>query len=301
MYAGDFTSSATAATNLLKDDPNYFIAYLPLAIAALARGDGDAAGDFYARMAKVNARSASHANIGLADLAIVQGRAKDALDLLTAGVRADEEAKAAAGASLKRLAMAEAYEMEGNLPAAVSAASTALASSKAEPVLVPAGRIFAVSRRQREIDAIVKVLSNQFEPQKRAYGRIVDGLDYLSRERYVDAADSLKEAIRFADLWLARFYLGVAYEMAGRHGEAISELDICFQRRGEATALFLDELPTYRYLAPLPYWRARAQEGLGQTAQAKVNYEAFLAQKKGPTKDPMVSDARQRLGLLNAP
>jgi tetratricopeptide (TPR) repeat protein len=251
-------------------------------------------------MAKVNARSASHANLGLADLAMFQGRAKDALDLLTAGVRADEETKAAAGASLKRLAIAEAYEMEGNLPAAVSAASTALAASKAEPVLVPAGRIFAAARRQREIDAIVKVLSNQFEPQKRAYGRIVDALDYLSRERYVDAADSLKEAIRFADIWLARFYLGVAYEMAGRHGEAISELEICFKRRGEATALFLDELPTYRYLAPLPYWRARAQEGLGQTAQAKANYEVFLAQKIGPTKDPMVSDARQRLELLSA-
>jgi serine/threonine protein kinase/tetratricopeptide (TPR) repeat protein len=300
MYAGDFTSSATAATNLLKDDPNYFIAYLPLAIAALARDDADAASALYAQMAKVNARSASHANIGLADLAMFQGRAKDALDLLTAGVRADEETKAAAGASLKRLAIAEAYEMEGNLPAAVSAASTALAASKAEPVLVPAGRIFAAARRQREIDAIVKVLSNQFEPQKRAYGRIVDALDYLSRERYVDAADSLKEAIRFADIWLARFYLGVAYEMAGRHGEAISELEICFKRRGEATALFLDELPTYRYLAPLPYWRARAQEGLGQTAQAKANYEVFLAQKIGPTKDPMVSDARQRLELLSA-
>ena len=230
-----------------------------------------------------------------------EGRGKDALDLLTAGIRADEETKTHAGATLKRLVMAEAYEMEGDLQAALSAATTALSASKAEPVLVPAGRIFAVSRQQREIDAIAKTLSNQFEPQKRAYGRIVDGLDYLSRERYVDAADSLKAAIRFADLWLARFYLGVAYEMAGRHGEAISELEICFKRRGEATALFLDEVPTYRYLAPLPYWLARAQEGLGQSAQAKANYEAFLAQKKGPTKDPLVSDARRRLALLTTP
>ena len=298
MYAGDFKASSAEAANLLKDDPNYFIAYLPLAIAALARGEADAAADFYTQMAKVNARAASLASTGLADLALFEGRGKDALDLLAAGIRADEETKTLAGAALKRLVVAEAYEMEGDLKAAVPAASTAVSASKAEPVLVPASRIFAASRQQREIDAIAKILSNQFEPQKRAYGRIVDGLDYLSRERYVDAADSLKAAIKFADVWLARFYLGVAYEMAGRHGEAISELEICFKRRGEATALFIDEVPTYRYLAPLPYWLARAQEGLGQSAQAKTNYEAFLAQKKERTKDPLVSDARKRLELL---
>jgi serine/threonine protein kinase/tetratricopeptide (TPR) repeat protein len=300
MYAGDFKASATEAANLLKDDPNYFIGYLPLAIDALARGDATAAADFYAQMTQVNPRAASLASIGLADLAIFEGRGRDALDLLTAGIRADEQTKNLAGAALKRMAMAEAYELEGDLQTAASVATTATVASKVEPILVPAGRIFAASRRQRDIDAIAKTLSNQFEPQKRAYGRIVDGLDYLNRERYVDAADSLKAAIKFADVWLARFYLGVAYEMAGRHGEAISELEICFKRRGEATALFLDEVPTYRYLAPLPYWLARAQEGLGQTAQAKANYEAFLAQKKGRTKDALVSDTRHRLELLAA-
>jgi hypothetical protein len=102
-------------------------------------------------------------------------------------------------------------------------------------------------------------------------------------------------------VWLARFYLGVAYETAGRHGEAISELEICRRRIGEATALFLDEVPTYRYAAPLPYWLARAQEGLGQAAQARSNYEAFLGQKKGPTRDSLVLDARRRLAALRTP
>jgi eukaryotic-like serine/threonine-protein kinase len=298
MYAGDFKASAAEAANLLKDDPNYFVGYLPLAVAALVRGDAEAAAGFYSQMAHVNARAASLASIGMADLALVEGRGKDAIELLTAGIRADEETKSDAGVALKRLALAEAHEMDGDLRAASSAAATAISASKAEPVLVPASRIFALSRQQREIDAIANILSNEFEPQKRAYGRIVDGVDYMSRGRYVDAADSLKAAIKFADVWLARFYLGVAYEMAGRHGEAFAELQTCFTRRGEATALFLDEVPTYRYLAPLTYWLARAQEGLGQTGQAKVNYGAFLAQKKGPTRDPLVSDARRRLDLL---
>ena len=128
MYAGDFKASATEAANLLKEDPNYFIAYLPLAIAALSRGEADAAADFYTQMAKVNARAASLASTGLADLALFEGRDKDALDLLAAGIRADEETKTLAGAAVKRLAVAEAYEMEGDLKAAVPAASTAVSA-----------------------------------------------------------------------------------------------------------------------------------------------------------------------------
>ena len=301
MYAGDFAASAAEASKLLKEDPNYFMGYLPLAMAALARGEAGTAADFYRQMALVNARAASLANIGMADIALFEGRSGDAIRLLAEGIRADEEAESDSGAAVKRLAVAEAHEVEGDLSAARLAATGAIALSRTEAVLVPAGRIFAVSREQRQIDAVVKVLANEFEPQKRAYGRIVDALDYLSRERYVDAVDSLKEAIRFADVWLARFYLGVAYETAGRHGEAISELEICRKRIGEATALFLDEVPTYRYAAALPYWLARAQEGLGQAAQARSNYEAFLGQKKGPTRDPLVVEARRRLAALGTP
>jgi serine/threonine protein kinase/tetratricopeptide (TPR) repeat protein len=298
MYAGDFKTSSAEADNLLKDDPKYFIAYLPLAMAALARNDSAAARGYYEQMQQVNARAASLASIGLADLAVAEGRTSDAIVLLKAGIASDEAAKIDAGAATKRMALAEAYELDGDLTNAVDVAAAAVAALQTEAILVPAGRLFAEVRQQRQVDKIAGTLANQFEPQKRAYGRIIDALDYISRERYVDAVDSLKESVRFADLWLARFYLGVAYETAGRHGEAISELTICEKRRGEATALFIDEVPTYRYLAPLPYWLARAQEGLGQIGQARAKYQEFLAQRSGPTKDPLVADARRRLAGL---
>ena len=113
MYAGDFRTAANEANRLLTDDPKYFVAYLPMAMAALARGDTAAARGFYEKMAAVELpRAVSLANIGLADIAIAEGRTKEALDILTKGIASDEAAKADASATVKRMAMAEAYELE---------------------------------------------------------------------------------------------------------------------------------------------------------------------------------------------
>ena len=115
--------------------------------------------------------------------------------------------------------------------------------------------------------------------------------------RRASALDAYREAVKFADFWLARFEMGVTYAKAGAWAEALSEFAACEKRRGEATALFLDDNPTVRYLATLPYWLGRAQEGTGQQAAARANYQKFLA-LRGETlpADPLVVDARKRAG-----
>jgi hypothetical protein len=75
----------------------------------------------------------------------------------------------------------------------------------------------------------------------------------------------------------------------------VSELDICAKRRGEAAAIFLDDTPSFRYLAPLNYWLARAQEGVGMNAAAEENYKAYVALRDGSSTDSLLEDARQRL------
>ena len=70
------------------------------------------------------------------------------------------------------------------------------------------------------------------------------------------------------------------------------------RRRGEATAIFLDDIPSVRYLAPLPYWHGRAQEGLGLSAQAAANYKQFLATRTGAPDDALAKEARARLAKL---
>ncbi len=103
----------------------------------------------------------------------------------------------------------------------------------------------------------------------------------------------LRSAIDLADLWRIRYELARTYLEAGFFAEAFGQFDNCLERRGEATAMFLDDTPTFRYLSDLQYWTARAQDGLGMEPAATNNYQAFLALR--PEGGPLADDARRRL------
>jgi hypothetical protein len=63
-------------------------------------------------------------------------------------------------------------------------------------------------------------------------------------------------------------------------------------------AVFLDDVPSARYLPPVTYYLARVQEGLG-SAVAPASYETFLSVKKAAEPfDPLVADARRRLSAV---
>ena len=70
----------------------------------------------------------------------------------------------------------------------------------------------------------------------------------------------------------------MTYVDGGEPRSALVELEQAEKRRGEATAVFLDDVPTFRYLAPLPYWLGRAHEGINSASPAAAdNYRKFLA------------------------
>ncbi len=94
---------------------------------------------------------------------------------------------------------------------------------------------------------------------------------------------------------MGRFDLARAYIDLNAYSEADSELENCLKRRGEATALFLDESPTYSLFPPVYYYLGRAQEGLKSPAAAD-SYKTFLTLKNKADRDPLVTDARRRLG-----
>jgi hypothetical protein len=59
--------------------------------------------------------------------------------------------------------------------------------------------------------------------------------------------------------------------------------------------MFLEVSPTLHELAALPYWDARAQAKVGLPADARRNYQQFLALRGGVTPaDPLAAGAQQR-------
>src|SRR5437660_5955923 len=135
--------------------------------------------------------------------------------------------------------------------------------------------------------------SVRLEPDARAYAKLIQGELELKRGKAREAVALFIESQKIADTWLGRFDLGRAYLEAGAFAEADSELEACLKRRGEATAAFLDEQPTYRLFPPLYYYIGRAQEGLKSPA-ANESYKTFLTLRQNADRDPLVTDARRR-------
>jgi tetratricopeptide (TPR) repeat protein len=133
----------------------------------------------------------------------------------------------------------------------------------------------------------------ELQPQSRAYGMLIDGLILQQAGENIAAIEKLTAAIELADLWLVRFYLGKVYLEGGHSAEALDEFTMCMERRGEAASLFLDDLPTYRYVAPLHYWLGVAQEELHMGAAATANFQTFLQLR--PNGGALTEEASQRL------
>jgi tetratricopeptide (TPR) repeat protein len=296
MYSGDFPTARQEATRVLEVDKNYFQSYLPLAVSAIVTGSGPGA-LIYERMASTGRRGASRAATGLADLAMYEGRYGDAAGALSAAIAADEAAGDRAGAATKYIILAEAELARGRKVPAVAAVQHALKASRVDSVLLAAARVLVAAGREASARQVAADLVRQTQGYSRAYAGIVNVDLALSKRSPVDAVEALRGAQKTADLWLTHFLLGRSYVEAGQFPEAIAEFDSCVRRRGEATAIFLDDIPSIRYLAPLPYWQARAQEGLGLSAQAAENYKQFLAIRQAAD-DALVRDARDRIAKL---
>ncbi len=296
MYAGDFETAAAEARKVLQQNPRFAKAYLVLATAALARGDPAAADEAYRQMAATGPFGASLSAMGRADVAAFAGRTADARQLLAAAIPADRTAKNTTALVAKLLALGDTFALDGNRARAAVAAADVLKQTGDAEAKVGAARLLMRAGRLAEARAVAATLGQELQVLPRAYAKVIEGEIALQQSRPADAVSAFIDAQKLADVWLARYDLGQAYVEAGHYAEAIAELEIAQKRRGEATAIFLDDVPSFRCLAALPYWLARAQEGLGMTGPAAKNYKTFLALRDRAVHDPLTIDARKRLG-----
>jgi tetratricopeptide (TPR) repeat protein len=199
------------------------------------------------------------------------------------------------GAATKLILVAESYLGEGSNQEAAETARRAYEAADRTSQKVLAALVAIAAGEPALAREVSESLGKELQPQSRAYGLMIEGALLRQEGEHIAAIDKLRAAIDMADLWLIRYQLGRAYFDAGFLAESGDEFRLAgTDRQGEATAVFLDDVPTYRYLAELPYWLGRSEEGLGMTDAAKENFMKYVAIRTNG--GPLVDDARQRAG-----
>ncbi len=285
MYAGDFAAAEKEAQKTLQLRADYPRAYLAIAIAQLAQGREAEAEQTWRKLEGLPG-GRTFGSAGLVDLAMFQGRLSDAAAMLDKpGEPSDEP---------RRLAtLAEVRLAQGQQAAAAAAALAATKASNDPAVLFLAGRVLAAAGRPQAAD-VAATLEKRIDRESRLHGALLAGEIALSRNEPQKAIDAFTTAQKFVDTWLGRFGLGRAALAAGAFADADNEFEACLSRRGEITAVLLDEIPTYRLLPTLYYYIGVTQAGQNRPAWRET-LKTFLSFKAKGDEQGLVADARRRL------
>jgi tetratricopeptide (TPR) repeat protein len=294
MYAGDFETAIREQQTVLQMNPSMVLGFVGTALPQLGLGHPEQASETYRRLENMGSSGASAAAIGLADLALYEGRASDASKILDAAIPADLAAKNTDAAAEKLSMAAESQLLTGKPAEAVRDAERALRQSKDDSVMFWAARAYLGVNNYPKALGVAQQLGSRLKPDSQAYAKLIEGEVELQRGKPQEAIKFFLESRKIADTWMGRFDAARAYIEAGAYPEADSELEVCLKRRGEATALFLDESPTYHLFPPVYYYLGRAQEGLHSSA-ASDSYKEFLAMKNMAPRNPLLDDASRRL------
>jgi len=296
VYAADFDGALTEGARAIKESPTYEQPFLPVALATLYKGDLEGALATYARVEQVSPLGGWLGRLGRVDLMLYRGRYREALPVLQQSIALEEKAGNTNLLGPQYVALAETYLGLGQKNQAVAAALKAVGLSEHESVRFPAALVLVEAGRNAEAEKIAGAMENTLHAHMTAYAQLVRAAIAVGDGRLGPAVELFRDSLKRRDTWLGRFMLGKFYVETGRYTEAIDELGVCMKRYGEAGDVFFYDFPTVRYLPPLFYYLARAQEALGGV-NAKENYERFIALRgEAAPADPLAADVRKRLG-----
>jgi serine/threonine protein kinase/predicted Zn-dependent protease len=293
-YAGDFPGCENRAREVFQLNPQYEEAFLALAYAQVGENQLAQAAETYLNLEKVSHWGASLAASGQGELAVYEGRIKDAAQILEKGAAADLAAKKPDMAADKFLLLAHANFLRGDKQSAVAAADNALANSQTIKVRFLAARTFVEAGEIARAKKLADSLSSEIQTDSQGYGKLILGEIALQQHKPKDAIQLFTQAQDMRDRWIGRFDLGRAYLDAAAFAEADSEFDRCIQRRGESLELFMDDMPTYGYLPVVYYYQGRVRQGLKSPGFAD-SYQTYLSIRGQSTDDPQVADIGHRL------
>jgi eukaryotic-like serine/threonine-protein kinase len=293
--AGDFQTAEKDVRAAQQLNPKYEKGYLTLAYTRLGQGELAQAAEIYQNLEKISPAGKSLATSALADLAVYEGRFKDAVRILDSEAAADSAAKRPDAAAEKYATLAYVELLRGQKGPALAALERALASSPSVKIRFLAGRVLAGAGETAKARTLAAALAKELKPEPQAYAKLIEAEAAIRDGDARQAISLATDANRLFDTWIGRFDLGRAYLEAGAFTEADSEFDRCIKRRGEAMELFIDDVATYGYFPPVYYYLGRVREGL-KTAGFAESYRTYLNIRGKANEDPLLAEVRRRAG-----
>ena len=264
-----------------------------LALAEAMQGHAQDASEAYGRL---RTHDASLATLGLADLALAEGRLTGAETLLRAGIDDDVSSHATEAADRKRVVLAEALLARGDRAGALAAARKVAPSSDPATLYGAAG-VELEAGDAKGAGAIADELGKAVSQDARLFSKILEASLMRKAGKPRDALARLADARDISDAWLVHVELARAHLDLGEAALAERELRECLARRGEGTLAYGDDAPSWRLVPPVTYYLARALEVL-RSPEAKATYEAYVALAARAERDPRADDARRRASKL---
>jgi tetratricopeptide (TPR) repeat protein len=297
MYAGNFDVAEKQAKDVLGRNKDYVKAHLVMAMAQLGTGRPAEADATWQQLEKISPVGRDLATLGRADLALYEGRLADAATILEGALAKPSEGRTPLTTARLIATLAEVRALQGRDADAAKLAEQALAQSDYSSISLFAGRAFIAAGKPERGDEIAAKLDQRLDQVSQADAKLLTGEAALQRGNARAAISQFNAAQKILDTWLGRDGLGRAYLAAGYFPDAQTEFDACLTRKGEATTVLIDDIPTYRLLAATRYYIARVQEGQNSPAAAG-SYKAYLSIKEKGDEQGLVADARRRMAAL---
>jgi tetratricopeptide (TPR) repeat protein/predicted Ser/Thr protein kinase len=292
-YNGDFSTCEREASTLRSRNASSEDGFLLLGYAQTGQGQLTKAADTYRELQKLGARGASLGASGLANLAMYQGKYRDAAQILTSAAAADLSKKEPDRAADNFAMLADAELSRGDKKAAEAAANKALAASQSQKIRFLAARTLAETGQAAKAKSLATALSTEVQSEAQSYAKLILGEIALKQHDAQEALQLFSDAQKLNDIWLVHFDLGRAYLEADAYAEADAEFDKCTKRRGEVLELFTDDMPTYSYLPAVYYLQGRARDGL-KSPGAADSYKTYVSVRSTSTEDLLLPEARRR-------
>jgi serine/threonine protein kinase/Tfp pilus assembly protein PilF len=263
MYAGDFDEAIRLGGQVQQLNPAFVKGYVSVGLSQLAQGNAAAATATYNKLGTIDTAPAkNYASSGLIDIALYEHRHDDALKLLADAIQMNRTAQDKNWLGRRLALRAGILIAKGDKAGALKDAREAATLGTDASILYPAGRAMLDAGDSSGALEISADLDNRLENEPRLYGALLRGEAALAAGRARAALNAFQDAQKLGDSWMGRLSLGRAYLALKALPEASTEFDRCLSRRGEATAIFLDDRPTYHVFNDVGPLVDRAKSGL---------------------------------------